>query len=483
MTQKSWLWTGTATGDASLAPYTSADFNRWFATSRGLDEDTRVYFLAGYLDSLRIEPVAGTSYSSLVVHPGAALIDNVIYHNDEDLYFSIDALVSYPVTTYYRTDSLVLRLDREAQTARLVLLKSDEATTAVIPSPPTLTQTISGIWEVEIARVIVDSTSFLLDWAHTYLYQDYLPVGPLFSHNPPNLIPNSEWMALDQGFGTAEVLPGGWIDLWDGTQSVTNPLSPQKRGWSYHTANTTVDNYVWVIVSASKELYAGDNVITYEGIIDIANATSALEIIFEFHDNENTVIEDSFSIYLREVDTYHLKQAIIVPEGAKTLHIAYVTRGTDNTLTLGQQIVSPGYFTGGIKSFSSFENYQDLLTDSSWDGDAKSTGTTTIDLSASFNGRVPLHAKAVILHVRAADSGSAGGTPYVEILSYTSATVYGRLELDGVTNSTYRSNQFLVYINEPFATTRATNRGFRVSVSATGAGTLNCYLQIMGIIT
>lgn len=481
MTERSWLWDGNSTGDASLAPYAKDAFNRWFASPQSLNSSDRVYILPGYLNDLQVEPIHGTAYSTVAVQTGVAIFNNYIYYNTEPLYISITPLST---ENYYRFDRLVLRLDRSSQTIKAALLTGVESSTYP-PALPDLTQSTTGIYEIEIARVLVDSTTFLVDHDHLQLFQRYLPIGPLYTNSPFNLFINSEFMAIDNGNAqrasswTSEVNVG---DL--GTLSRGSPIAPQKRGYSWTFTGTSNATNIFQWVPLTNLVQDGSNVLSYEGLFSLANSTTRVQVLFEFYDDTTTKITGAdVSIYLRDEGVNHVYKTFNIPSGAATVKVYLKFISSTVSFSVGQQLLSLGYFTGGFRTFHEPLYYLQSLTDTSWDGDAKSTGTTTIDLSSSFGAAVPRGTRAVILNIYARDSGSGTGGPRVDIYSYTGSAIAGSLNLNGVRNDNFRGAQVVAYISEPLHTSGATTRGFRVAVTATGASTCDVWLNIIGIIT
>ncbi len=88
MAEYSFLWTGTTTGDAiDTAPYDRELFNQWFSFGVNSSYGTYAAVVPEYLDDL--EPVAfgSSAYNALVIKPGAAVVGEYIYINDNDIVF------------------------------------------------------------------------------------------------------------------------------------------------------------------------------------------------------------------------------------------------------------------------------------------------------------------------------------------------------------------------------------------------------------
>lgn len=139
MTQYSWFWGGTETGDAG--PYTDDDFSD--VLSKVFQNDrTSQSVLYGIENSLNITNPSG---STVRVATGWAIVDGKFYRNSANVDFVLDV----PVATRYYT--IILKKDFTAQTVRLASLGPDEID---FPIP---TQNDGTVWEVEIARVEITS--------------------------------------------------------------------------------------------------------------------------------------------------------------------------------------------------------------------------------------------------------------------------------------------------------------------------------------
>jgi len=477
MTERSWLWDGTTTGDASLAAYDKEAFNTWFAMTKAHNIN-KIFIIPGVYQDLYVEPLGSQSYSTVKVNPGAALFKDYIYISTEAEYFELS---SVSASNYYRYDSLVLRQNRTTQEIRLVLVNGTETTG--IPQPPTLTQT-DTIWEIEIARIYIDSTSFVLDEQHLEVFFDFLPIGPYFNGDTLNLFKNSESFI----WATDVVLPtilGGWIESPVYQTLQTAPvISPQTRGQSFSLPTFAQDDTLRQ--QHQIKVKEGDP-FTLEGLLRLNDATSIIDITITTYEREDNLLGGSTAEHNLRVwgeGIHHIKRTFYAQHDIGSLTVKLTGVAATNDIDIGQFLLSPGYFTGGFRPKHEIIPIQLPLADSAWDGDAKSSGTTQINLATSFGGKIPAHARGVILYVRARDSGSAAGTFIgVHIQSYNSTLSYGSLLLDGEPNNAWQSRQIIAYIDEPFKTSLASAYGFAVQVTASGAGTLDAIIRIIGIIT
>ena len=112
------------------------------------------------------------------------------------------------------------------------------------------------------------------------------------------------------------------------------------------------------------------------------------------------------------------------------------------------------------------------LTSTSWDGDSFSTtAKTLIDLSATFVG-VPAGVYAVLVRTEIRDSGSAAGDPYL-FLSPNSTAGDGLMSsCAGLTNDARARDTHIVPCDA--------NGDIYYRISASGAGTMDVWLEIWG---
>lgn len=495
MTERSWIWEGTATGDATLAPYAKAAFNDWFLDPKSNHQTTQLYVLPGYAEDLTIEPQVSSAYSTLAVHPGIAIFGNYIYELTETKYIDIPA---NRIDGRYRYDFIVLRLNRLTQKINLALVSGTELTTA---AEPTLEQSDTGIYEIPLCRIYVDEdlTFLVTDRKLVYYNQDYLPVGPHYTADPVNLITNSEFIAMQytQALGTVEV-PPGWYWLIESGGGVAPTISRQAalgemtRGSSARFvpwAGNTGDEDLGAILLYGEQKPPPAK-LTIEGLLKANNDTTRAKVVIRFGDYELTSDYWDSEIelaYLENTDLVRIKRTVDVPADTQfaTLFIIFVD-GTSASVDVGQFIVSPGYFTGGFRPFHETIMFDWFLEDAAWDaGSAKSSGTTTVDLSASYQALISPDARAVVLSVAGRDSASATATDYyIAILAYTSNVEFGRTYVNGTqSNDRYVTSQVIAYIDEPFRTALSTSYGFRVTIAASGGNTLDVWVPIIGVIT
>ena len=145
MTQKSYVWGGTAIGDAIYAPYNDDEWadiwsfmHQYDRTTQGPITTARV----GYTGGLAVTNSSGTT---IRVATGAAIVDGRLYTNSAN----VDEDVNGRGTGYYR---VVLQEHEANQTIRVLILGPQAGT------PPSVTQS-AAIWEISLATFYFDDST------------------------------------------------------------------------------------------------------------------------------------------------------------------------------------------------------------------------------------------------------------------------------------------------------------------------------------
>lgn len=151
MTQTSAPWDGILIGDATIAPYSSAEWAELWTKRHGVGNRYRNAGVFPGQSSGSFEPLvvhaSSPAAANVVVEPGAALVNGRFYENTVSEILSIQSNASGNA----RIDTPVIRLDVVAQTARLVV---KQGTPAGSPVAPTMTQDAST-WEIPLANIAV----------------------------------------------------------------------------------------------------------------------------------------------------------------------------------------------------------------------------------------------------------------------------------------------------------------------------------------
>jgi hypothetical protein len=162
------------------------------------------------------------------------------------------------------------------------------------------------------------------------------------------------------------------------------------------------------------------------------------------------------------------------------IDISFTSQAANTVFTLGQLVVTEGYQPGGFVPVHELIMFNNPVGDASWTADAYSSGTVNVNLATAFNGAAGPYIRGAIIKVQANDSGSAAAITFVgvELCGVGGAIGPTPFSLQGVTNDTKRSGIVYVQITQGDA-----NATFSVTVTATGPGTCDVTLELIGIIT
>jgi microcystin-dependent protein len=105
--------------------------------------------VADSADSLSLKVSADGGGMRVFVQPGFAIVRGFAYEST-----AVEELAIPTANTQARVDRVVLRLDPSANSIVLAVLQG----TAGVPTPPALTQTVSGIYELPLAQVAVGAS-------------------------------------------------------------------------------------------------------------------------------------------------------------------------------------------------------------------------------------------------------------------------------------------------------------------------------------
>lgn len=481
MTERSYVWDGLVTGDATLAPYGKEEFNK-FAHLSLISSSLLNCVVPAYLHDLKVEP-AGSYLLAVKVGSGASVFNNYVYELDTDTTLPIER----PSTGYRRMDLVILRLyldqsDAKYQTVRLTILKGTEQLVGTPLVAPVLTQN-AFVWEVALARVFVDNPA-----TYTYIVEGNVHDLRQFAITDKskalydgsfNLVKNSEFMAYTGG-GSATLYPEGWYAGGFTALASIARIEPQVRGQAMAVNTGTLAQII--PVSRNTKTF------TLRCLVSRTNVNTVLTIQLA-----GVKSDGSFTVkFLRRTLQFEYSSGPDIYDHKETFtfeddDIDYLVLSfpCTNTATISQAIVVPGYHPGPYREFHETIPFRTAVTDGSWSNTAKSSGTTTISLTASFGGIVLSKTRAIMLRVRGNDSGSGAGTPSLSIQGYVAPfnTVYGSLLLAGVTNDVKREMQVIVPVWNPLWYASATAPQFRAVVLASGAATFDATLEVVGIIT
>lgn len=470
MAQDSAFHDGTTVGDATSsdvwkAPYSSAEYSDFY--SKLLAGDAAAgYVIPGYGNNLEVT-ANNPAAMNVLVNTGAAFIRGRLYENTASVTLAIAAAdAANP-----RLDRVVLQYDSTAQTIRLVVLTGTPAAT---PALPALTQT-AAVYEVPLAYVWVAAAAASIAEAEIHDVRSYIKTSNTEIY--PNLVRNSEFIGFSTLVSTIAAgskVPDQWGVSGAGTGTFTRVarLAPMTRGCAIRLTKTSAGTRLLTqtipIVSGNRytikvliSVTAGD-----VGVIQIAGAAST---ITKYVRITGSVVEETISFV----------------SNAASLAVSFDGLGNGDIVDVGQVLACQGYHAGPFREITEYIPCFARITDASWDGDAKSTGTTTIDPAADFQTILdPTYVKnikSIRIIVTAKDSGSAAGNPTVDMCPSNTlpATALGPiLRLAGNANDSY---QTLTCDIAPLYSTGTAS--FNINVGATGAATCDVYIDIVGIHT
>lgn len=163
MTERSYYWGGTVTGDASLAPYTDDEFSDLWRLLFTSDPATQGV-ISGYLNAL----AASGAVSPVAINTGAALVDGKAYINDA----SLNVTIPTP-SGATRIDRIVLRKDFLNQTVRITRIAGAEGGGA-----PAITQTDNVTWDIKLCQVSITTLGAItLTDERTYAVTPLVPAA------------------------------------------------------------------------------------------------------------------------------------------------------------------------------------------------------------------------------------------------------------------------------------------------------------------
>lgn len=157
MTERSYLWDGEVTGDATLAPYTSTAMRHIMDTIL-MSNRSAMGPVAN--SSFGFRPrVTNPSVGVVVVGPLAAMIEGAAYYSDADQQFSVQSPASG--VHYYR---FVIRFNATAQDASLTLLGPS------VGDYPAITQSLP-IWDQNVAKFTINTSGNIQDIEYNMIRQ------------------------------------------------------------------------------------------------------------------------------------------------------------------------------------------------------------------------------------------------------------------------------------------------------------------------
>lgn len=151
MTERSQPWENQSIGDATLAPYSAAEWASYWNKLQGIGGVYANYGVlkgtgGGLYEPLEVRATTPAS-ANVEVQVGAAMVNGRLYETDAVITLPVSANASGNL----RIDTVVLRADFVLQTVRAAIKLG---TPAGSPVPPTLTQNATT-WEMPLANIRV----------------------------------------------------------------------------------------------------------------------------------------------------------------------------------------------------------------------------------------------------------------------------------------------------------------------------------------
>lgn len=490
MTEKTYFWDHGTGGDAVYSPYNAAEFNPYMFLPLTGGVTSEGYVIPDYLDNLWVRSAGDTAHS-IVVYPGAALVNNYIYVSDETKAIS----VTRPLPGTSRRDLVVLQYKTTGGNPVIRVLIKEGGAVASNPSEPVLTQN-SGTWEIALAAIYTDGDNTYLSDSFVQDRRRFLPTPAAKQHYGinNNLLRNSEWLVTSASSSAIDE----WISIMLTSTHLFSPITSggaavgygSGRGnWGIQGASVTgVEEYgigQWVSVGGSQTFTLRGSWNTVSGLGGLITGIRG----FTSNGQASSVYKE-MAFVEGNSNSYEYQMTVTFPETDIVMLFVYfvATRyavlGSTPQGNIGQPVLVPGFFPGDYRATHDIISLHKVVNDGSWSASAKSTGTTVIDLEVSFADRIRPYTRAIILRLRGRDSGSAAGAPYMQIKGYASpfVVVYGELSLEGVTNDVWRETYCIAPVDQIYWNTGTAGARFLINIVATGASTFDATVEIVGAI-
>lgn len=441
-------------GDASgVSPYTAEQLSL-FLKNIG-DFVIAEYHPASYEDPLAVyaEPLT-LGNGQIGILAGKAIVKGALYENTAATTMNIDAAVNN------RVDRIVLRFSSANHTVRLTLIKGAEAAN---PSIPALTANDFALaWVYVTAGFNPATTDIVEEDVHDERII-WNTGDSSYHYSTINLLPNSEYIGYSQP-AAGNVAPEGWRLTAVAPTSILSATRPtvQPRGRGIRIQSGGANR------GMRTQLRLTDGWYTLRCTVNVTSGGARIHL------------SDGIADKLEDIKiTGSNKDVLIrlrVTSGEAQLYIEGTSAGDD--FIVSQIVISQGFHPGYYRHQHELIMLDTALTDAVWTATAKSTGTTLIDMSASFGSILTtgMSIRGVILRLRARDSGSSGALCGL-YTAVDTATPLSILELSRMPNDdTFETIGFAPMIGGLGIT-------FYLGVTATGAGTLDATVEIIGIIT
>ena len=465
MAETSYYWDGTTLGDATNAPYSdTAEIHGMLETLLGN------FVIPEYLNSLEL--ISDTpALGSVSVKSGAAFVKGAYYTSTASVSVAITAAVNN------RFDRFVLRYDSATQIVRVTKIIGAEAANPSLPALGANDLAIGYIWIPAGYNPAI--TAISTNDIHDERVFRHLGLTET-KYSREDVMPNGEFVAFSQT-GVGAVPPETWRVVAGvpvlNTGAYVSTLKPRghkfriQGGAGVRIATTLYSPYI--APSGSTTVY------TVKGLLYLTSGSVSVSI-------SNRVLGGATgggigaTFNNTGVEIPFLFRWTASVSNAIEIELIIAAAGTD--FQVGQIMVVQGWCPGPFRPKSEWIMYDGDNNDAAWTTSPKSTGITSIDMTANFNSCIRRSTRALLARLRGNDSGSAGAGPYYLALDSPAADyvgLRGRADCGFLANDTIR--EALAFC--PFGNHNANPPTMRANVVASGAGTLDATIQPVGIIT
>lgn len=478
MTETSSFWDGITTGDASAAPYSAEEIAGVFEDVLGSYVIPYSYDDISYAPGQELVVLESSTTGKVDVTPGAALVKGIMYVSDD----LEELTVASNAAGNPRIDLVILQRDIAAQTVRLVV---SQGTAAATPTKPVVDQTnelvLAWVW---VADGYDNATDIIgeeeIHDERVFRYSG--PAQPVSLRN--NLLTNVEYMAITSSAANNAI--AGWKKV--GSPSISFNATTF-RGRYLQISSAT--NNEGLETTIPLNMVFEDNVVLtlYGGIFRVTSGEVTVNV---YSVNTTTAASTLLTTKIfrptnAAINYFYIRQPISSGEDAIRITFNTESAASSDAMNLGELSLTIGYLpTHPYRQEVLWLN--EAMVDAAWTASAKSTGTTTINLVSSFGSITLPYIHGVILRARCRDSGSAAAASTSAQLQFYHATIPAAMPTPsyasaivscaGKTNDTWEEDVVVVPIDHTDA-----NAPFRVYVAATGAGTLDATIEVLGIIT
>lgn len=470
MAEGSIWWEGKSVGDSNgsiyAAEYSAAEFSRLFAVLLGSDAATHGFVAPGYGSSLKVQENSPAALN-VILKSGGCFIRGRLYENDADLTLAIATADGVNP----RLDRILLRVSLSAS-VQVIRAVVKTGTPAATPSLPGLTNDATTL-EIPLANVWVAALATSITNTEIHDERAFSPnlEGLTNAVHQDNLIINSEFMA----FSTLSTIPAGpgavrgpdhWINQGGVPTSYASATKPAQmsRGRAVRiTASAADSGMVQSVYVKASTMYA------FKVLVNVTAGDTAK---IELFDGTNTItrIVRRTGAWIEELIYFE------TAGGATLVNVRLLGGANTDVVDFGQVILVEGFIAGPFRQIHETIMFEHPVGDTNWNATAKSSGITTLT-TADFQTLILTGTRGVFLHMRGNDSGSGAGAAGFDIFhAVNSLQVLSSLQLTQEPNDVVRAMTGVVGCVH-------TGSLFRAQVVATGVGTFDATLRVVGILT